>query len=76
MFLREAALGLLGEDELAVRDDVELALRALDDAGVDAAGVERGRETRGPAVVAPSDGAVEDLDAHERERTGATVPAD
>jgi len=64
VLLGEAALRLLREHEVTVRDDVELALRALDDAGVDSAVLQRGRETRGPAVVAPSDWAVEDLDAH------------
>jgi hypothetical protein len=66
----EASLGLLREHEVAVNDDVELALRALDDARVDAAGLERGRETRGPAVVAASDGAVVDLDAHGQSLAG------
>jgi hypothetical protein len=64
VLLGEAALRLLREEEVAVGDDVELALRALDDARVDPGGLQRGRETRGPAVVAPSDRAVEDLDAH------------
>ena len=64
VLLGEAAFRLLREEELAVGDDVELALRALDDARVDPGGLQRGRETRGPAVVAPSDRAVEDLDAH------------
>ena len=36
VLLREAALGLLREGEVAVGDDVELALRALGDPGVDA----------------------------------------
>jgi hypothetical protein len=74
VFLGEAAFGLLRENEVAVGDDVELALRAFDDARVDPTRVERGRETRGPAVVAASDGAVVDLDAHGRERTGAGAP--
>jgi hypothetical protein len=55
---------LLREDELPVGDDVELALLAFDRARVEAVLVELGRETRGPFVVAASDGAVEDLDLH------------
>jgi hypothetical protein len=35
--------------------------------------VQRGRETRGPRVVAVSDGAVVDLDAHLRDRTRQIV---
>jgi hypothetical protein len=64
VLLGEAALRLLRKQELAVGDDVELALRALDDARVDPGGLQRGRETRGPAVIAPSDRAIENLDAH------------
>src|SRR5215213_6886363 len=64
-----AALGktsqlLLGEDELAVAQDVELPLAARDRRRVDPLRGELGRETRGPAVVPASGGAVVDLDAH------------
>jgi len=62
--LGEAALALLREEELAAADDVVLALLALEDDGVVAVGDQLGRETRGPFVVAASDGAVVDLDAH------------
>jgi hypothetical protein len=68
--LGEAALALLREDELPVGEHVELALRALDDLRVVVRpSLDLGRETRGPAVVAASDGAVVDLDAH-----GGSVP--
>src|SRR5204862_2219932 len=61
--LREAPLALLGEDQVAVYEHVELALLALLDPGsVLRPVVDLGRETRGPAVVAASDGAVEDAD--------------
>ena len=54
--LWEAALALLGEhNELPVGDDVMLALLALDRGGLVPRGVQHGRETRGPAVVAVSD---------------------
>ena len=59
-----AAGALLGEDDLAVADDVELGLLAADRRRVDARVSELGRETRGPSVVPVSDGAVEDLDGH------------
>jgi hypothetical protein len=61
--LRVPPGALLGEDRLPVGDHVELAVRALD--GVDVVPVlsKLGRETRGPFVVAASDGAVEDADA-------------
>jgi len=63
--LREPPLPLLRKDERAVDEDVELALLALDDLGVGGRPrVELSRETRGSAVVARSDGAVVDLDAH------------
>jgi hypothetical protein len=59
--LGEAPLLLLREDELVVRHDVVLALRALFDLGlVLGLVVQLGRETRGPCVVAVSDGAVQD----------------
>jgi len=70
--LREAACFLLGEDEVAVGYDVELTLLTRDGLGlVSGAVVQLGRETRGPAVIAVSDGAVEDLDLHEHEPTRA-----
>jgi hypothetical protein len=63
--LREAALALLREHELPVPEDVELAVPALDRLHVEAESVAQlGCETRSPAVVAVSDGAVVDLDAH------------
>jgi catechol 2,3-dioxygenase-like lactoylglutathione lyase family enzyme len=58
--LGEAARLLLREDERIVGDDVELALGPFDGFRPVPASVELGRETRGPAVVAASDGAVED----------------
>ena len=62
--LRKAALLLLREDELTVREHVVLALSALFDLGlVLRLGVQLGRETRSPRVVAVSDGAVLDQDA-------------
>ena len=65
--LGPAALALLREDQLAVRDNVELALRAGDDFGfVRRSPVQLGRETRSPFVIAVSDGAVEDLDARHK----------
>jgi hypothetical protein len=65
--LREAALLLLGEDDLAVPEDVELALPAGLELGlVLGLGVQLGRETRGPFVVAVSDGAVENPDLRHR----------
>jgi hypothetical protein len=70
--LREAAFLLLREDQVPVGDDVELALFARDGLGlVSGALVQLGRETRGPAVIAVSDGAVEDLDLHVVEPTEA-----
>ena len=68
--LREAAFLLLREDQAPVGDDVELALFARDGLGlVSGALVQLGRETRGPAVIAVSDGAVVDLDLHASEPT-------
>ena len=70
--LREAAFLLLREDQLPVCDDVELTLLARDGLGlVSGALVQLGRETRGPAVIAVSDGAVIDLDLHASEPTAA-----
>jgi hypothetical protein len=65
--LGKPPLALLREDELTVDQDVELRLLAGDDLGVGRrARVDLGRETRGPAVIPVSDGAVVDLDAHDR----------
>ena len=62
---REALLALLAEDQLPVGQHVELALLAGDNlGGVRRLGVQLGCETRSPAVIAVSDGAVEDLDVH------------
>jgi hypothetical protein len=62
--LGEAPRALLGEDQLPVGEHVELALLAREDLRlVLRLRVELGRETRGPAVIAVSDGAVVDLDA-------------
>jgi len=70
--LGESALPLLREDELSVGDDVVLALFPGDGLSlVRSALVQLGRETRSPAVIAVSDGAVEDLDLHEYEPTEA-----
>jgi len=63
--LREPSLPLLGEEQPAVREHVELALQAFDGGRLDARPFgDLGRETRGPAVVAVSDRAVVDLDLH------------
>jgi hypothetical protein len=59
---------VLGEDERAVAHDVELTVRAGADRGLESFSLQLGRETRGPAVVAASDRAIEDLDAHREER--------
>jgi hypothetical protein len=68
--LGEASLALLREQERAVRDDVELALQPRRDRRLESQPLTKlGRETRGPDVVAVSDGAVEDLDGHGREAT-------
>jgi len=73
--LRESSLALLGEEKLPVGEHVELALRALDGTRLDSRPLgDLGRETRGPAVVAASDGAVVDLDAHRAKASGATSP--
>ena len=70
--LREAAFLLLREDEVPVGENVELTLFARDGLGlVSGALVQLGRETRGPAVIAVSDGAVVDLDLHASEPTQA-----
>ena len=59
----EPTLLLLREDELPVLEHVVLALSAGLDLGVVLRlGVQLGRETRGPLVIAVSDGAVQDAD--------------
>jgi hypothetical protein len=72
--LGEAAFPLLGEDQLAVAEHVELPLRALFDLSlVLGLGVQLGRETRSPRVVAVSDGAVLDENPrHEANLARAT----
>ena len=67
--LGEASLLLLREDEPPVGDHVVLALLALERLGVEALLLQLSRETRGSFVVAASDGAVEDLDAHGADRS-------
>jgi hypothetical protein len=57
---------LLGEEEPTVGNHVELTVLALARVGIVAVAFELGRETRGPSVVAASDGAVEDLDSRHR----------
>src|SRR5207244_9874347 len=70
--LREATFFLLREDQLPVGDDVELALLTGNGLGVVCGALlQLGRETRGPAVITVSDGAVEDLDLHVDEPTRA-----
>ena len=64
VLFRKASLALLREQELAVVEHVELAFGPRDDGGGNAVGVQYGRETRGPFVVAASDGAVLNLDGH------------
>jgi hypothetical protein len=61
---------LLGEQELAVADDVELTLAAARRRRLETARVQLGGETRRPLVVPASRGAVEDLDAHVAESIG------
>jgi hypothetical protein len=69
---REPTFLLLREDQRIVGEHVVLALLALFDLGlVLRLGVQLGRETRGPRVVAVSDGAVLDQDA----RHDANLPA-
>jgi hypothetical protein len=63
--LGEPPFALFREHELAVDQDVVLRLLARDDLGARGGVlVDLGRETRSPAVIARSDGAVVDLDAH------------
>jgi hypothetical protein len=66
-------LGLLRVDEASVADDVELTGLARPDLRVVPVLRQLGRETRGPSVVAASDGAIEDLDAHTAERTCSAI---
>ena len=55
----KAALRLLGEDRFPVHQHIELAVATLLDRGlVIRLGVQLGRETRGPFVIAVSDRAV------------------
>jgi hypothetical protein len=62
--VREAPGLGLGEDEPPVGDHVVLPSASRDRFGLEAVGVELGRETRGPLVVAASGWAVVDLDVH------------
>jgi hypothetical protein len=63
------------EDQVAVGQDVELALASRRGLGLEARlVVNGGRETRGPSVVAASGGAVEDLDGHESQSTTPRIP--
>ena len=72
--LREPAFLLLGEDQLVISQHVVLALRAFFDLGVVLrVGVQLGRETRGPCVVAVSDGAVEDANLGHGENLSAQI---
>jgi hypothetical protein len=75
--VRPASFCLLREDEVAVGEDVVLGLLALTDRRVEPVGVQLGRETRGPFVIAASDGAVEDLDGHRLKpcRSGGSYAA-
>ena len=65
---RKTSLLLLGEHEPPVHNHVVLALRALERPGVETLLLQLSRETRGSFVVAASDGAIEDLDAHAAHR--------
>jgi hypothetical protein len=67
--LGKATALVLGEDELAVAQHVELALAARDVLRLDPVRVQLGCETRSPLVIARSGGAVVDLDRHCRQRT-------
>ena len=64
--LGETAFALLGEDQPPVGDHVVLALGAFQRLGVVSVPDQLSRETRGSFVVAASDRAVENLDAHRR----------
>jgi hypothetical protein len=71
--VREPAFLLFRKDEFSSSEHVELPLAALFDLGlVVGLGVQLGRETRSPRVVAVSDGAVLDQDA----RHGENLPID
>ena len=74
--LREAALLLLGEDQLVIGKHVVLALGAFFDLGlVLGLVVQLGRETRGPCVVAVSDRAVLDQNLRHDENLATQWPA-
>jgi hypothetical protein len=62
--LGKPAFLLLRENEPPVRDHVVLALRSCERLRIEALLRQLSRETRGSFVVAASDGAVKDLDAH------------
>jgi hypothetical protein len=71
VLLREAPEFLLREDHPAVGDDVELALLAWLDVGVDAGALaNRGRETRGPFVIPASSRAILNADTHAPHSAG------
>jgi hypothetical protein len=75
--LREAPFPLLREHEVPVDKHVELPLRARDDLRLRGrARVDLGCETRSPPVVAVSDGAVVDLDAHRHKLPGRLPTAE
>ena len=70
----EPTLLLLREDELPVLEHVVLALSAGLDLGVVLRlGVQLGRETRGPLVIAVSDGAVQDADPGHADTLPAAI---
>jgi hypothetical protein len=69
--LREAPGFLLGEDEPAVAQHVELPFVARDVLRWNSVRLQLGRETRGPVVIARSGWAIEDLNRHVVEPTGA-----
>ncbi|HKB19915.1 MAG TPA: hypothetical protein VKC65_02800, partial [Gaiellaceae bacterium] len=74
--VREPAFVLLREDQLPVREDVVLALRALFDRRLVPCVVQLGRETRSPGVIAVSDGAVLDQDARHTVNLHSSESAD
>ena len=72
--LREPVRLLLREDQLAVNEHVVLALGTFERLGLMIRRlVDLGRETRSPAVIAVSDGAVVDLDPHAASLQSAAV---
>jgi hypothetical protein len=72
--LGEATLALLRKNQVPLHEHVELAGLAFGCFGlVLRPVVYLGRETRGPAVIAVSDGAVVDLDLHVHERIEAVT---